>query len=88
MRARLFAPACSGADGVALLTGLVTHAKNAARESGFDMLVLNLDAEDPLRRALGKPSFFTHFMQKQLQPAARDALPLFDASAFHDPRDL
>ena len=87
-RARLFAPAHSGPDGDALLAALVRHVKNEAMESGFDYMVINLDAEDPIRGTFGKPSFFTVFYQKQLQDEAAASGRRFGVDAFHDPRDI
>lgn len=91
LRARLFGAAHSGPHGLALLAALVRHARNAARAKGFDMLVLNMDKDDPARRALGKASFFTEFHQKALRnpPAGGMAdLPMFDPAGFFDPRDI
>ena len=90
-RARLFGASSSGPHGIVLLKGLVRHAKNDAKARGFDMVVLNMDADDPVRAALGKPSFYTQFLHKQLRPAPAGgtaALPRFDPQAFHDPRDI
>ena len=89
LRARLFGAASSGPRGVDVLSGLVRHARNEARAKGFEMLVLNMDADDPARKALGKAAFYTEFYQKRIDDTNHTNAPQrFDPQAFHDPRDI
>ena len=88
VRVRLFGLSCEGPRGPALLAGLVQHAKNEARRRGFVLCAINLAEDDPLRLAVGKPSFRTVFMQKSLGVDSGAPPPPFDPAGFHDPRDM
>jgi ribosomal protein S18 acetylase RimI-like enzyme len=99
LRARIFAPACDGEQGKALLRGLVQHASNEAMAKGFELVVTNLDEKDDRRSEFPKAKFFTLLLQKALRPGPGGAgdgtggregqtSVSFDPHAFHDPRDI
>lgn len=90
MRARLFAPWCSGPRGHTLLAEAVREAQGEARRRGFLMWICNLDEASPVRSAFGaRGSFRTLFMHKSLDHLnGTTSCPRISNTAFHDPRDI
>ena len=66
LRARAHAPFQHGTSGLQCLQGAVVAAQAQARDMGYGMWILNVDAEHPDSKALPKPGFRTDFMQKWL----------------------
>ena len=104
VRARIFGPCCAGANGPRLLAALTSHACNEARALGYEYVVTNLAADDPIQavfairadppRFLKLYKLYTLFLQKDISPLPGISLPAsgppphFSPGAFHDPRDI
>ena len=68
-----------------MLRELVVHAKQVALTKGYQMLVYNMDAQDPMRTAFPPMTFTTTFMHKLLRKAGSGPLA---PTNFFDPRDI
>ena len=84
VRARAIAPVYSGPLGARAVHAAVVK---EARDRGFAVIVMNIDADDPLAAALGVGGRApTIFLQRSLSGRGEAELPPLAPDSFFDPR--
>ena len=87
VRARAIAPVYSGPNWEPLMRAVHAAVVKEARDRGFAVIVMNIDADDPLAAALGVGGRApTIFLQRSLSGKGEAELPPLAPGSFFDPR--